>query len=75
MKNKQTTNPEQAAIFDATREKPIENADLLDEIGLILPDYFMTKSMSRSAQSLQIKFYNGDIKRITLESVVHSPRT
>lgn len=68
MENVLKANLEKAAIEDATREKAIENADLLREISLILPDYFMIKSMIRSADSILLEFYNGDIKRVRVES-------
>ena len=58
-----------AAIDDAKHEKGIENADLLDEIGLILPDYFLFKSMRRTQGAIELEFYNGDIKKIYAESV------
>ena len=68
MENVLKANLEKAAIEDATREKAIENADLLREISLILPDYFMIKSMIRSADSILLEFYNGDIKKVRVES-------
>ena len=68
MENVLKANLEKAAFEDATREKAIENADLLREISLILPDYFMIKSMIRSADSILLEFYNGDIKKVRVES-------
>ena len=68
MENVLKANLEKAAIEDATRETAIENADLLREISLILPDYFMIKLMIRSADSMLLEFYNGDIKRVSVES-------
>ncbi len=68
MENVLKANLEKAAIEDATREKAIDNADLLREISLILPDYFMIKSMTRSADSILLTFYNGDMKKVRVES-------
>ncbi len=65
-KQKRQTN-EKAAIQYAAREEGFEGKSLLEEIALILPDYFLAKDIKVKEEAIEMCFFNGQTFHLKAE--------
>ena len=60
MDEKQKRQTREAEAIEAVaNENEFEGEDLLEEIALLLPDYFETKEIKITEGAIEMRFYNG----------------
>lgn len=58
-KNQERQTSENAAIQFAACEKRFQGKSLLEEIALVLPDYFVAEKIGMEKEKIEMFFYNG----------------